>query len=285
LINCPHCNTELTIIRAGRQITNDGRREKVYQMSTWLNSAGADTLERNDAPTAPASYFKQEPAREPTVQSDVVVPALRSIFTGFLVGTCTAGIAFVTNRPAPGAFAGMGFAVAATGSWLLDVAELKRLMWRKIEEETGRDLDGDGYIGEPPEVVERYVPYRAGNNITATDAVEPPIPPTENVTIELVPHSDRIEKHRLFDYLIGAFDSGDWSRDGDAKGIGCKKLGINTKIHPKVRDFVKGWDGVYAESIWGLTGEENRPTLDNYLRSLGWTGTNERERHERNEGT
>jgi hypothetical protein len=87
-----------------------------------------------------------------------------------------------------------------------------------------------------------------------------------------------MQKRRLWNYLIGAFESGDWSRDGDAKGVGCKALGINTKEHPKVRDFVSRWP-----DIWGLTGEENRPTLENYLRSLGWTGTNERERHERNE--
>ena len=276
-MNCPHCNENITVIRAGR---TNGARDKVYQMSAWLG-AGADTLERTDAPTVPAPSFKQEPARAPTVQSDVVVPALRSVITGVGVGACTAGVALMTGVTTPGAFAGIGFAVAATGWWLRDVGELKSLMWR-IEERFDRDINNDGQVGQPAPPVDRLVPVFAGSNVSAVDMTE--LPPASEGTrlIQLEPHTDRIEKQRLWDYLIGAFETGDWSRDGDAKGIGCIKLGITTKLHPQVRDFVSEWDEIYGVTVWGLTGEENRPALEHRLRSLGWTDTNERERERTN---
>lgn len=256
--NCPHCNEPITIIRAGRRTTDGGRREKVYQMSAWLG-AGADTLERTDAPTASAPSFKQEPARAPTVQSDVVVPALRSVITGIGVGAGLWGGALIAGVTTPGAFAGIGFTIAATGWWLRDVGELKSLMWR-VEERFDRDFDGDNQVGQPAPPVDNIVPVYAGPNVSAVDVPEPPPVEEGNRLIRLRPSERTIRKRVLWSYLLAAFMSNDWTR------AGCKAKNINTKQWADVRNFVKRWPGVWET--------DQRPTIDAFLRNLGYTGPN-----------
>ena len=152
-----------------------------------------------------------------------------------------------------------------------------------LEQFTGQDINQDGLVGRSPSVeVDNIIPVFHGSNVRVVDVPEPPPVEEGDRMLRLRPSARKIRKRVLWNYLLGAFMSGDWTRDGDAKGIGCQVLGITTKEHPDVKAYVKRWDEIYGASVWGLTGEENRPTLEKYLRSIGWTGTNGTERNERN---
>jgi hypothetical protein len=103
----------------------------------------------NAATIAPGtSYEKRQPARAATVPSDVWVPALQSAISGGIAGVLGGSIAFLVSNHRPGAW---GITVGAVGfsvSWLLMLYEHRRALWI-IEKVTGRDLDDDGFVGEP----------------------------------------------------------------------------------------------------------------------------------------
>ena len=265
MTNCPHCNGELAIIRAGRRTKDSG---KTFEMASWIGT-GADTLERANTPTAPAPSFKQEPARAPTVESDVAVPLLRSVVTGVLFAGCAAGAALVFGLARPAAFGGVGFVITATASWLHETGELRRLMWR-IEERIERDIDGDNQVGQPPPPVDNIVPVFAGPRTTAVDVPEPPPVEEGDRLVRLHPSTHTIRKRVLWSYLLEAFMVGDWTRDG-------RPSYIKQKEWADVRTFVH----TYWPDVWETT---DRPTLDAFVRKLGCTVTNGTERNERNGG-
>lgn len=234
-------------------------------------AANVNALQRSDIPATPA------PA--PALKSPVRRLGQAVTFGALLFGAFSAIIAAVELRIGPFGLPLICSAWAALIIYGISLIGMDLLILA-LEQFTDQDINQDGVVGPPP--VDRLIPVFHGRNVRAVNMPEPPPDTPGTRLIQLDPSTDKIEKQRLWDYLIGAFETSDWSRDGDAKGVGCVKLGITTKIHPKVREFVKMWDKIDGVTVWGLTGEESRPTLEHRLRSLGWTGTNERERDERN---
>ena len=256
----------MTVIKAGRK--SGGRlpkgKIKTFEMASWAG-AGADTLERVDppAPSKPPSY-RQEPARAPSIESDVKVPILQALFIGTGVSILAAIPVVVWEWPKPVLWPIAAFTLAAMLWWLYIVGELRRLMW-KIEETFDRDINDDGEVGEPAPV-DNYIPVYHGQRVDAVDVPQPPERAEGDRQVLLRPSTRTIRKQVLWDYLWTAFESGDWTRDGNSHGGGCRGKGLNTKEWADVRAFVLRWDGV-----WETT---DRPTLEAFVRNTGWTGPN-----------
>jgi hypothetical protein len=130
-----------------------------------------------------------------------------------------------------------------------------------LEQFTGQDINQDGLVGLPPPVeVDNIIPVYAGPNVRVVDAPEPPPADEGDILMRLRPLERRMRKRVVWNYLLAAFMSADWTRDG------CREKNINTKEWADVRKFVKRWPDVWET--------EDRPTLERYLRSIGWTGPN-----------
>jgi hypothetical protein len=103
----------------------------------------------NAATIAPGtSYEKRQPARAATVPSDVWVPALQSAISGVPVGVIVGVVMALNDKPHP-----LGWGIVAGGvgfcaAWHIILADHRRALWI-IEKVTGRDLDDDGFVGEP----------------------------------------------------------------------------------------------------------------------------------------
>ena len=164
---------------------------------------------------------------------------------------------------------GLPLIFSACSAWIIYGISLigMDLLILAIEQFTGQDINQDGVVGQPPPV-DNIVPVFHGPNVSGVDVPEPPPLDEGDRLIRLRPSERTIRKLVLWNYLLGAFMSGDWTRDG------CRKLGINTKEWADVHKFVSRWPDVWKT--------DDRPTLEHYLRSLGWTGTNGTERNERN---
>jgi hypothetical protein len=116
-------------------------------------------------PTSPAmfegyDYEKRQPAREPSLQGDVLVPAAQSLLTGLALGIPSAAVMGMlgydtTAALATGAAVGLS---AISVTWLIKMDAHSRLLWL-VESVTGRDIDGDDEVGEP-EPVARPEPVR-----------------------------------------------------------------------------------------------------------------------------
>jgi hypothetical protein len=90
----------------------------------------------------------EEPARAPTIESDVSVPLRQALITGALGCVICTGLWFLAEGTKPGIVGGISLAVITYIDWLKNRGELRRLMWR-IEKVFG-DIDQDGYKGQPP---------------------------------------------------------------------------------------------------------------------------------------
>jgi hypothetical protein len=76
------------------------------------------------------------------------VPGAQSAITAVILGSGGGAFAAVAGAPKP-LLIGVGIgAAAATISWLSLLADHRRLLWT-FETVTGRDVDGDGSIGQP----------------------------------------------------------------------------------------------------------------------------------------
>ena len=118
-------------------------------------------------PEVKGMYEQMEPAREGNIHSDVLVPLLQSLITGFFGG---AFLALMTGylvaqdvEYALYAF-GLSFVVITAVVWMVLLDDHKRLLWR-VERLVGKDFDGDGVAGEPEHlVVEVHKPGPYGEN-------------------------------------------------------------------------------------------------------------------------
>lgn len=219
----------------------------------------ADALQRGDIPTKPA----------PALKSPVRRLGQAVTFGALLFGAFSAIIAAVELRLGPFGLPLICSAWSALTIYGVSLIGMDLLILA-IERKTGQDINQDGVVGRPPPV-DNIIPVFHGPNVSAVDVPEPPPVEEGDRLIRLRPSERTIRKRVLWNYLLEAFMSGDWTRDG------CREKGINTKEHPLVRKFIKRWP-----DVWETT---DRPTLEHYLRSLGWTGPNGTERDERNEVT
>ena len=163
---CPYCGGELKIVgvrgrpRLDPTVSNVGRNPvTAFEMSTFLGD-GADTLTRLPSPGTtvqpPAAsglsderrVSTRQPARAPSVESDVKVPLLQGVVTGALFCACVTAGWLALEWPKPGLATAASFLGATTTEWLRGRAELRDLMWR-VERFLDRDLDQDGAVGPP----------------------------------------------------------------------------------------------------------------------------------------
>ena len=101
------------------------------------------------------------PARAADLVPDLLVPLAQALVTGaFLAGLVVFVLAEISPRFDGDLLRVWGFSALAisTVTWLILLGQTRRLLWA-YEQWTGRDLDGNGKIGKPPE---RIVIINAG---------------------------------------------------------------------------------------------------------------------------
>jgi hypothetical protein len=92
------------------------------------------------------AYF-QQPARNPSVAGDVIVPLYQSLASGVMAGVLVAIPTLAWSWPWTVPAVSTVVVTAAVWAWrLVDLVDLLR----KVERWTNTDLDGDGKIGEAP---------------------------------------------------------------------------------------------------------------------------------------
>jgi len=99
------------------------------------------------------SWEKREPVeRQRTLSADYFIPLLSSVTTGAFGG---AALAVVLGIEA----GGIAAVLLSGAAWLYNQASTARLNWR-VERLVGRDIDGDGWIGEPQPAPQPLPPPR-----------------------------------------------------------------------------------------------------------------------------
>lgn len=151
ITKCPHCHNLIELAKAGQPATGDGWRRIVTSEMHTTAAAPWSTPGAAMPSTDFATYEKRQPAREPNVQSDVVVPMLQAGLTGLAVGVPSAALMGLLGYTTGQAMiTGAGLALAAVSvTWLLKMDMHTKLLWL-VESATGRDVNGDGTTGQPP---------------------------------------------------------------------------------------------------------------------------------------
>jgi len=111
------------------------------------------------------------PTRPPSLESDVLVPAAWSLITGAMMALVFAVLLAVNGSQLwPALAAGTLTTIAA---WLWKSSVIHGLL-RAVEIITNRDIDGDGYVGNPePRVIEVRIDDGAGHTrIVSADWLE-----------------------------------------------------------------------------------------------------------------
>jgi hypothetical protein len=152
MANCPHCGKPIavTLTKSGASVPAgyilNGRQ--VFHAAATGPAAPAALYEGYD-------YEKRQPAREPSLQGDVLVPAAQSLLTGLALAAPAAALMGLLGYEANTAiFTGGGVGLlGATGMWLLKMDAHSQLLWM-VEKITGRDIDGDDAVGAPERRVE-----------------------------------------------------------------------------------------------------------------------------------
>lgn len=107
-------------------------------------------------------WERREPVTRPrSISADFTLPLLRSLMSGVFAAPV---VSYLTGDIAWGMWT---FGLASGLTWLVQMINDTRLNWR-IERLVGRDLDGDGWVGEPEK-----------DRPTSTQQ-----PPTRNIQVE-----------------------------------------------------------------------------------------------------
>jgi len=114
----------------------------------WLDVA--QPWERNaytptSIPIDAAQYSTEQPVRVPRWESDVLVPVGQAVGTAAFVGVVSGVLAIWLRWPWQ--VPAMAAATAAALIWFVTLNDLRFLL-RKIETYIGKDIDGDGSVGE-----------------------------------------------------------------------------------------------------------------------------------------
>ena len=104
-----------------------------------------------------------EPARDPALSSDFVLPLLQSVVSGVLVG----GLVVVAGGGGWRSFWLAFFAVALV-AWLWTLNTAREALWR-LESVLQKDIDGDGVAGVPEERPVVRVEVEAGSHLALID--------------------------------------------------------------------------------------------------------------------
>lgn len=141
---CPHCGAHLTVSAAGQQT---GAYSVPFQERTMrgfnLGTGEAEAI-RQATRVTPAQ-------RQPTRESDVVVPFQKALITTGVLGVSVIGIAVASSWDGGEVikFLVVGGPLTMAGAWLYFMRFHQSLL-RVVETIVNRDIDGDGVVGEPP---------------------------------------------------------------------------------------------------------------------------------------
>ena len=135
-----------------------GRKFLIAQL--WATQAQG----RAQLPADVDEIERISPSRQPSLESDVLVPAAWSLITGAMVALVLAVLLVVNASPL---WPALAFGMLATvGAWLWKSSVIHGLL-QAVEIITNRDIDGDGQIGnqEPaaPRTIEVHLRDGAGH--------------------------------------------------------------------------------------------------------------------------
>lgn len=88
----------------------------------------------------------RQPTRQPSLESDVFVPALQTLFTALAAAIVAGLLALAFRWPIQVVLIATALVLALGWVWRLRLAD--SLLWR-VESMTGKDIDKDGAIGAP----------------------------------------------------------------------------------------------------------------------------------------
>lgn len=176
IAKCPHCNNLIELSKAAPVAPGDGWRRIVTSELQQATGTPWGAPAATGAPADFASYERRQPAREPSLQGDVIVPAAQSVLTGLAVGVPGAAVLGLLGYQTGEALTtGAGLALfTIAGTWLVKLGLHERLLWL-VEVATGRDFDGDGATGQPAPVAPVRIELAQGPrtrlvDLPATDA-------------------------------------------------------------------------------------------------------------------
>ena len=142
---CPLCGAPLDWKERMRAPWERYAAREGWERREWT-TMGAGTV--TEAVREGASYEKRRPVRAATVPADVTVPALQSVFSGVATGILAGAGAAVAQAEGAWLWGLMGGAVGMGVTWLVVLREHRQGLW-EVERLVGRDLDGDGVVGDP----------------------------------------------------------------------------------------------------------------------------------------
>lgn len=144
IATCPHCGRTVYLSKIG---TEPAVRP---QMKTLELSMSAPWMSSDDVPARPdfAEWERREPVRAATWESDVIVCWGQAVISGAFITMFASGLVIWREWPWFVAFIPGAFTAAAV--WFVTMSDA-RSMLRRVETIINRDLDGDGFKGEPVE--------------------------------------------------------------------------------------------------------------------------------------
>lgn len=123
--------------------------ERRAQAEGWTRFSAFDAGTVGSALQAGATYEKRRPIRPARMESDVMVPLAQSVITGIAGGVVAGSVAALRGAGWWSLlWAAAGGAATWGASWMVLLNTTRSLMW-EVERIVGRDLDGDGDVGEP----------------------------------------------------------------------------------------------------------------------------------------
>lgn len=272
------------LMTASRMLGQQGEPTQFDAQALSWRGDNADTLTRQSDQEL-ASRTVEAPARAASIESDVRVPLYQSVIGGVFVGaavTC-AWWALGWRRPILGPV--IVTSASAAFFWHNAIGEMRSLLWR-LEKWTGKDIDKDGAVGEPPEKEAVYSPFpingrdKAKSNATpepaAKPAAKPAAPkstrPTKNSLIQIRAATGRksarvVTLGELWGFMLLSFERNSWGRDA------WQNRGVSQQLWADYKTFLEsfGW--------W----KADRPTLDLALSRFCYPSTNKQENKQTND--
>ena len=123
---------------------------------------------------AGVEWERRRPVRSVGLESDVIAPGLQSTISGLVAGVVATVGATAAAWPRP-ALVGVGVGAGVLGVVWFALLRLNRgLLW-EVERVTGKDLDGDGLVGDPAPRETRVEVVERGNGRTRMRFVDVPL--------------------------------------------------------------------------------------------------------------
>jgi len=146
---CPFCKAPADW---RKQIARADDVTRLPAWQPWLKTRySAMGMGMAQAIDAGAEYERRRPARNASMESDVLVPFLQSTFTGLLAGIVGSGVALLVFPTSPAWISGPSVGAIAWGiAWMVLLKDHRALLW-EIERVIKTDIDQDGQIGQPGE--------------------------------------------------------------------------------------------------------------------------------------